>query len=506
MKVNIVGAGISGLTLGCYLQMCGFETEIFEKHSKSGGLCTSWKRGEYTFDGCIQWLMGSDSGNSFHKLWSELIDMNSIKFVNHEIRYHIELKNTLDKYGSPIFILYTNLNRLEDYLIDIAVEDKKQIKKFISFARNLQKHEFPPVIEQAVSMLTMKEKMNMIKHIPLLLQMLKWRNVTNVSFAKKLKNPFLKEAFNMLFDGEELCLLLITVPLSSYDCKSAGYPIGGSYKFAQKFEERYFQLGGKIKFNTTISKVITENDKAIGLQYNDTSNSFSDITISAADWNFSLFDALEGKYTNPLILLLRDNKKLDIYYSVFMVSLGLSRTFDNYPNYSRFPLKEKLISPDGTVSLSLEVHIYNYDSSLAPVGKTAVSVSFYTTKGDYWINLRDSDKTEYDSMKNNFANNIIDALDDKFGDIKQHIEEIDITTPATYNRYTGNYGGSVQGWLPGKNILASSPIKADLPGLKNFYFTGHWTHPGGGLPIAIKSGRDIAQIICKKYKVPFVSK
>jgi len=78
MKITIIGAGISGLSAGCYLQMKGFETEIFEKHSKPGGLCTSWQVGEYTFDGCLHWLLGSNNSNPFYKLWSELIDMESV--------------------------------------------------------------------------------------------------------------------------------------------------------------------------------------------------------------------------------------------------------------------------------------------------------------------------------------------------------------------------------------------------------------------------------------------
>ena len=57
MKISIIGAGVAGLSAGCYLQMNGFETEIFEKHSRPGGLCTSWKRGEYTFDGGIHLLL-----------------------------------------------------------------------------------------------------------------------------------------------------------------------------------------------------------------------------------------------------------------------------------------------------------------------------------------------------------------------------------------------------------------------------------------------------------------
>jgi len=52
-KVIIIGAGVSGPFAGCYLQMNGFDTEIFEMHDLPGEVCTAWKRGGYTFDGCI---------------------------------------------------------------------------------------------------------------------------------------------------------------------------------------------------------------------------------------------------------------------------------------------------------------------------------------------------------------------------------------------------------------------------------------------------------------------
>jgi len=40
-KVTIVGAGIAGLCAGCYLQMNGYDTEIFEAHNSPGGVCTA---------------------------------------------------------------------------------------------------------------------------------------------------------------------------------------------------------------------------------------------------------------------------------------------------------------------------------------------------------------------------------------------------------------------------------------------------------------------------------
>ncbi|MEI6124058.1 MAG: NAD(P)/FAD-dependent oxidoreductase [Bacteroidota bacterium] len=503
MRVNIIGAGVSGLSVGCYLQMNGFETHIYEKNATSGGLCTSWKRGEYTFDGCIHWLLGSNHSNPFYKLWSELIDMDSIDFVNHKVRAEIEVKNSVDSNGNKIFHLYTNLNKLEQYMFDIAPEDSRVIRKFIRAIRKIQQYEVPPIVDKVPRLLTFREKIRMIEHLPLLMFIMKWKKVTNFSFADEFKNPFLKESFQLLYDGDDINLLILMIPLASYDKNGAGYPIGGSYQFAQKIEQKYIALGGEIRFGKSVEKIICKNDNAIGLQLNDGSMIESDITISAADWQYTLFKALDGRYTNQLIHKLNEQKELKVYYSIFMVALGVSRKFEDFPHFFRFPLKVDLVSPDGTSYSRLEVHIYNYDPTLAPEGKTVLSVSFYTTQGDFWINLRSSDKAKYDGIKNVFAQEIINALEQKLENIKAFIEEVDIITPATYQRYTANRAGSVQGWLPNKNLTARSPIDIDLPGLNNFYYTGHWVMPGGGLPVAIKTGRDLTQIICRRNNIKF---
>ena len=51
-SIIVIGAGIAGLSAGCYGQMNGYRTQIFEKGSSPGGLCTSWRRNGYIFNGC----------------------------------------------------------------------------------------------------------------------------------------------------------------------------------------------------------------------------------------------------------------------------------------------------------------------------------------------------------------------------------------------------------------------------------------------------------------------
>jgi phytoene dehydrogenase-like protein len=44
-----------------------------------------------------------------------------------------------------------------------------------------------------------------------------------------------------------------------------------------------------------------------------------------------------------------------------------------------------------------------------------------------------------------------------------------------------------------------------LPGLENFYMAGQWVEPGGGVPTAAMSARNVLQMICKRDGKPFVA-
>lgn len=504
MKVSIIGAGMSGLTAGCYLQMNGFETEIFEKHAIPGGLCTSWHKNGYTIDGCIHWILGSDSGSSFHQMWMEILDMKKVEFVNHDIRIEVEVKNK-DKYGSHVFKLYTDLNKLHEYLLDLSPEDKKPIDELIKSMRVMQKFDLPPIMDDLPFFQNMIRGIKMTRYLEFVWWFLKLKNETNYTFAKKLKNPFLRESFELLYDGNEVNILVITMPLSVFDKKSAGYPVGGSLEFAKKIEQAYLKLGGKIHYKTPVKKIIVEDNTAKGLLVRNDVVHHSDIILSAADWNFSVFNLLDGKYVNDKILQLRDLKKLEVFYSIVHLGFGINADLKDHPHFSRFPLKEDLILPDGTKYDRLEVHIYNYDRTMAPEGKTSVVVSFYTKNGDWWIDLRKNDRPKYREVKKEFTQKIIDLLDERLGGIKDKLEMSDMATPATVYRYTNNWKGSTQGWLPGKNLLSPSPVGFTLPGLKNFYYSSHWNQPGGGLPIAIKTGRDVTKYICKAVGKKFTT-
>jgi phytoene dehydrogenase-like protein len=57
-SIIIIGAGLGGLAVGCYGQMNGYKTKIFEMGNKPGGVCVSWKRRDYNFDYAVHNVFG----------------------------------------------------------------------------------------------------------------------------------------------------------------------------------------------------------------------------------------------------------------------------------------------------------------------------------------------------------------------------------------------------------------------------------------------------------------
>ena len=88
-SIIIVGAGIAGLSAGCYARMNGYKSTIFEMHDKPGGLCTAWKRKGYTWDISMHMLFGS-KGGAFHSMWQELGALQGTQFVYHDRMMLIE--------------------------------------------------------------------------------------------------------------------------------------------------------------------------------------------------------------------------------------------------------------------------------------------------------------------------------------------------------------------------------------------------------------------------------
>ncbi len=493
-KVIIVGAGIAGLSAGCYLRMNGYDTEIFELHNIAGGLCTSWSRRDYIFDGCIRWLVGSSPANNHYHLWNELIDMKKLKFVDYREYIRVE-----DKNGRFISVR-TNVDELEQELLKKAPEDKELITAFTKAIRKLMDLQLP--VEKAPETYNLLDHLKkMFTFMPYLRDIKKWTRIPTLEFAKKCKNPLLEKTFKFSI-VPEMSVFFLIMTLAWMHKKGAGYPIGGSLKFARLLEKKYLELGGKIHYKSRVKKIITKDHTATGILLENGETHPADIVVSAADGYSTIFEVLEGKYTDKKILCYYENYKT--YPSYIQFSLGVSRTFPGVSPRVVFPLEKPLVIDPATSFDDLSIRVLNFDPTLAPKGKTVIIAILHTYNYKYWVDLRTNNKEKYKHEKRRIVDEIIEILEKKFGNIKSNVEAADLSTPATVIRYTNNWKGSLGSWLLTPEMGLKSKKKM-LPGLKNFYMAGQWVEPCGGLPPAIKSARNTSQVICKKDKKKFTT-
>ncbi len=244
-KVIIIGAGLSGLSAASYLQMNGFNTEIFEMHTGPGGLCASWKRKDYMIDGCIHFMVGSSKGESTYPFCNGLIDMEKMDFVYSG--EHCEVIN-----GKHAITFYSNVDKLEQELLQKAPEDEKQILWLTKGIRKFLSIKLP--VEKPVEVMSIADKIKAgIMILPYAIPMMKAFRISNEQFAGKLKNPYLQKAFRTAFVGE-LPLFSTMLTFVWRHNRQMGYPLGGAQKLSALLEKNYLSLGGRITFNSRVSE------------------------------------------------------------------------------------------------------------------------------------------------------------------------------------------------------------------------------------------------------------
>lgn len=493
-SIIIIGGGIAGLSAGCYGRMNGYNTRIFEMHNVPGGLCTSWQRKGYTIDGCLEWLVGSGRESNFYKIWEELGAVQKPHIIDHEEFMRVESAD------GKTFILYTDIDRLERHMIEIAPEDKDVIKEFINGIRAYTRFELP--VDKAPELYGFVDGLKfIIKMLPSMLSVRKWDLISTQDFATRFRNPLLREALLLPWLPEfPISFLLMT--LAWMHKKVAGYPVGSSLAFSRNIEKRYRDLGGEIYYNKRVMKILIENDRAIGVRLEDGGEHRADYIISAADGNTTIFSMLDGRYADKKIKGYYES--LPIFPPLIHVALGVNRSFEEIPHTVsgiNFPLRQP-ITIAGKEWRRITVHFDNFDPTLAPAGKTVVKVLLFSDYA-YWKSLRE-DIDRYNAEKEHIADQVVAMLDSRFPGLASKVEMRDVATPITFNRYTGNWQGTFEGWMiiPKTHSLRMSKT---LIGLDNFYMAGQWVEPGGGLPPAAFSGRNVVQILCKRDKKPFVT-
>jgi phytoene dehydrogenase-like protein len=499
-SVAVIGGGIAGLCAGIYAQMNGYRSRIYEMHTVPGGLMTAWERKGYTIDYCIHWLVGSSPKSGMHKLWEEVGLIPGTQIVDLDIWVEHEGRD-----GRKV-TFWRDLDRLEPHLCEIAPQDTELIHRVLKDARKLAAADMsvdapPRELMRARDMVRLAPKM-----LPWMGPMRRWGKLSIEQLIARFQEPLVRDALRSLWPAESGALFLVST-LAWLHAGNAGYPIGGSLPMARNLEQRYTDLGGEIRYKARVAEILTErtggNDRARGVRLSDGSEEPAEIVVSAADGHATIYEMLGGRYLDETFRGIYERGDLPLFPPILFIGVGVARSFADEPQRLsgvHLPLDEPIGAGAASVS-ELPVRIVNFDPTMAPAGKTVLEC-ILIADGDYWCRLRDEDREKYAAEKARIGDAVVRALDRRYPGVADQVEMIDVATPATTVRYTGNWRASFEGWLPTTDYLTKG-LPRRLPGLDDFYMVGQWVQPGGGLPSGVMTAREVQQLICSRDGRPF---
>ncbi|MER5360589.1 NAD(P)/FAD-dependent oxidoreductase [Streptomyces sp. NPDC002785] len=509
-RVIVIGAGVAGMSTGCYAQMNGMRSRIFEKHVLPGGCCTAWSRDGYIFDYCIEWLIGTAAGNDAHQVWRELGALDGKTVTNFEM-----FNRVVDETGRSV-VFYNDPDRLERHLLDLSPADARLIRSFCRDLRRFIDIELYPFLT-APALRTVRERAATLRTVLPAFRLF-WRTAATPmhQFADRFQDPLLRRAFRNIFfqDPEGFPLLPYLFNMASAHHDNAGFPQGGSLGLARSIEERYKTLGGEISYRARVERILVEDGRAVGIELRNGRRYYADHVVSACDGHTTIHGLLQGRFTGPRIdklyneLLYRPGTLFPAVVSAFVGVQG-----DLGPD--RAHSTTYLLSPEdaaqlpGALQSSLVVQLRSqYSDGFAPPGRSVVHCTYFSDFA-YWKALRAVDRKEYRAKKSQVADFVRNFLERRLPGTAERIELIDVASPATTRRYTGNHDGSILAWKAFSEAdgIAAKLVGKDrmrLPGLRGFSMAGQWVGMGG-LIRAASTGRFVVQYLCEELERGFTA-
>lgn len=503
--VVIIGAGLSGLTCGALLSRAGMSVAILEMADGPGGYLAGFERKGFHFDSSIHWLNQCGENGLVTRVFNVISCDHPKAPQQRNIRR--TLTDSTDSSDSSNFLLTNNPDELRDSLIEKFPHEKKGIERFFKDAKKIAKG-FSNYGSSFRSMETrnfidklyygLKKVLFGLTFIPYVFYS------GEAGLTKGLKKYF-SDSELLKFWSSESDLLSCLIPIAwAYNKDYQLPPVGGGQAFAGWLAGSIAKLGNDIFYKTKAVKIIHEGKKAVRViaQNKEQEVSFDTRFVVAACDVETLYEKIMDIGLSDAEFL-KKLKDAELYSSAVTVSIGLDCVAESIGFNDELILisKENIARNEHICGdpLKSEISIFSpssRDKSMAPVGKGTLTI--YCPS--YFHDFNKISGEEYKKKKKDFAEILIDRIEKALSkDIRSHIEFMDVATPLTYHRYTGNREGTMMGAKPGKANFHAKIAHHKTP-LDNVFLSGHWAVLGGGVPIAVSTAANVVMLVLKHDK------
>ncbi len=440
----IIGAGLSGLSSGMMWQKntAGKRTLIVEKNSYPGGYSTAYEREGYVFE----------TTQLFPDIIDILdyleIDLDLKQYEGNFMRRLVVEGDRVDEYKIP-----AGAENFKAYLVATFPDDADKIRSLMDYSVDLFKQ-----VRKLKANATLKDKLKIPFQAPKVVANLN-RTYSGLLDKFKITNPKLREVMETFtsFSGvpsDRASAIMATGAMLS-SMTRCFRPYGYFDEFPAKMAKLFQERGGEIRFDAEVEKILVENGEASGIKIKGEKEAIrADTIITTVDPNLAMRTLvgeahLPAKYLEKLEQTIMsvssinvalglddkiDMKALDLDYPYNVVSTGLGTAEKLFEGFLA-----------GNHAFTADCfHMALICPSLTTGAKNTITLRCTPFALGQWKEWREKDNKKYRAEKEKWADFFIGIAEKYFiPHLSKHIVVKDISTPATYARYSGSPSGSL---------------------------------------------------------------
>ncbi len=486
LDVIVIGSGIGGLVTATQLVAKGYRVLVLEKYLIPGGSAGYFERsspdgsGQYRFDVGASMIFGLGEQGTTNLLTRALQAVDQ----------------TLPSVPDPVQIAYhlpEDLNPkvhrdYEAFLEELSryfPHERQGIRRFYDEAWGI----FNSL--NAMELLSLEEPRYLFRSFvtnPLgCLTLARYLPVNVGQVARKhIQDPQLLKFIDMecycwsVVPADRTPMINGGMVFSDRHYGGINYPKGGVGRIAEALVHGLVAKGGQIRYKARVRRILSENQRAIGVELINGEQICARKVIS----NATRWDTFEQLW--PQDLPHAEKRWQDRYQqspSFLSLHLGLrSAGLSGEQDCHHIVLEDwdQMEAEQGTIFVSIPTLL---DPDLAPPGRQILHV-FTPSWIQAWQGLSPQ---EYQQQKTKAAQRLIHRLERIWPRISEHLELQEIGTPRSHRRFLGRSNGTY-GPIPTGTPWGLLGMPFNRTAVRDLYCTGDSTFPGQGLNAVAFSG------------------
>lgn len=480
--IIIIGGGLGGLSAAIHLAAAGRRVVLFEKNERVGGKLNLLEGGGYTFDTgpslvTMPWVLRSVIETAGARLEDEL----HLIQLDRSCRYHWADGEHFDAWQN-MPLLIQEINRLNP-------DDVGGYLRFMEYAARIYNATAGPFLLRPFD--GIRDLINpAFVSDSLTIDPLRTMDQAVRTF---FRSPQLRQVFNRYatYNGSSPYRTPATFNLIAFVefMGGAWYIKGGLYEIARALLKLARRLGVEVHVNTPVERVLTRNGAAHAVQLASGEVIEAEAVIVNADPRYAYGRLIEGFPGAE-----RRMAQLEPSCSGFVLLLGIDTVYpdlahhniffsNDYANEFRAIFDRGVPAPDPTIYINVTS---GSDPDHAPPGHMNLFMLINAPALNGRVNWAREAGPYRDLILRKLERMGLEG-------ISTRVRFEHRMTPADLQERYNAQGGAIYGLSSNKmfNAFLRPPLRARE--LRRLYFVGGGTHPGGGIPLVLLSGKAVAE-------------